>query len=40
VPLDHTERETIQFARNLKELKIATKAWEKNRKQEIETDLI
>jgi hypothetical protein len=28
-PLDHTERATVQFARNLKELKITTKAREK-----------
>jgi len=40
VPLVPIERASVQFARNLKELKIATKAWEKQRKQQLEADLI
>jgi hypothetical protein len=40
VPLVPTERETVQFTRNLKELKITTKAWEKQRKQQLEADLV
>lgn len=40
VPLVPIERATLQFVRNLKELKIATKAWEKQRKQQLDADLV
>jgi hypothetical protein len=40
MPIGHSEREVVQFARNLKELKTTTKSWEKRRKQQMEHDLI
>jgi hypothetical protein len=39
-PLGPTERVAVQFARNLKSLKIATKSWEKRKKQQLEQDII
>lgn len=39
-PLGPTECVVVQFERNLKSLKIATKAWEKRKKQQLEQDII
>jgi hypothetical protein len=39
-PIGRSKREVVHFARNLKELKIATKSSGKKRKQQMEHDLI